>query len=149
MDPRHAAAHDAAHALVIAVHEGTRFWAPEEGGGVVRELRREALGAASAVVTAASPAAGDAEVAWALALLDRLEPTIERARERGVLDLGGATELLALRARARRRLADLEVRERAVAARDALGPAPEPAGQLAAGGTRDRSTSGVPRISAQ
>jgi hypothetical protein len=118
MEPRHAAAHDAAHALIVAVHEATRFWDADEAGGAVRELRREALAAASAVVAAASAvasgASGDAEVSWALALLERLERAIEVARERGVLDMGYAVELQALRATARLRLEGLEVREEVV-----------------------------------
>jgi hypothetical protein len=87
---------DAAHAVLIAAWDATRFYADVELAGFVGRLRRTAAAANEAAVRGCRRQAepgGAAELALASALFGELASTVEAALRRG-LDLGAASELL-------------------------------------------------------
>jgi hypothetical protein len=103
-DPRHSAL-DASHALVLAVHEATRFRQGAEAGGLVGRLRDLAAEAASAVVRACREAPGaPAGLRQPLALLRQLDRDLAQARATGLVDRPGARLISDLESRARHAL---------------------------------------------
>lgn len=99
-DPTHAAL-DAAHAVLVAAWDATRFYTDPELGGLVGRLRRTAAAANEATlrgckklqVEGEDPLDRRRQLLGAGALLRELAICVEAARRRG-LDLAAATELM-------------------------------------------------------
>lgn len=107
-DPRHSAL-DSTHALVIAVHDATRFHGGGDGGGLVARLRGLAAAAAQAAFVAGREEAALHAAGWRapLDLLCQLGEGVSQARAAGLLDQGGAAEIADLESRARGALGTL------------------------------------------
>ena len=104
LDPRHSAL-DASQALVLAVHDATRFRHGEEAGGLVGRLRRLAAEAARAVVQICRegplPPAG---LRQPFEVLRQLDHDVAEARAAGLLDRPDARLITDLESRARHAL---------------------------------------------
>jgi hypothetical protein len=113
LDPRHSAL-DASHALVLAVHDATRFRQGADHGGLVGRLRGLAAAAAQAVVSACrvEPPAEAQRLGEPMDLLRQLDRQVSEARASGLLDRGGAREITDLESRARAALRTLSGRAR-------------------------------------
>jgi len=108
---------DAAHAVLVAAWDATRFYTDPELGGLVGRLRRTAAAANEATLRGCkglAEAGGRrdelrarrAQLIGAGALLRELADGVEAARRRG-LDLAAATELLEYQTHASVTLAEL------------------------------------------